>query len=408
MPTRSAVVSALALAASLVVATVPALAADDPLGTIVIAPGAPVSIGGWGALSGEEAGSTEEWMNAVDLAIERQGGMLHGHELRLLRVDAACSEEGGASAAAELVADPSVVALLGGHCSGETTGGIATVDAAGLTTISPSNTRASFTATDREPELAAYLRTIPSDATLAAVAASYAHDVLGRTSVVTIDDGSLYATDLAALFGTAFTDLGGSVAGSLTMGKASSAAQVALDAAAALAPDLLFLALLPGDGADLVDGIADVPALAGASVVGGDGLFSQEFVATAGPAADGVYVTGPAFAMYAPSYATLVADYTAAYGVAPTGAYHATAYDAAGILVAALDAVAVEGSDGSLTIGKGALRDAIYATAGFPGVTGQLSCTATGDCGAPDIAVYAIDQQVVDGAWPPPVAGSAG
>lgn len=397
-----------AIAASVLIATVPAAALDDPLGTIAIAPGDPISIGGWGALDGTLAGTTEEWLNAADLAIARQGGMVAGHELRLLRVDAGCSQEGGAAAAAQLIADPSVVGLLGATCSDETVGGIGAVSVAGLTTISPSNTRASFTAADRGPELAGYLRTATSDAVLARVAATYAHDVLGRSSVVAIGDGSTYATDLVALFGDAFGALGGTVAGSLTVGEGALPIGDALEAAGALAPDLLFLALLPADGADAVDGMSSVPGLANAVVIGGDGLYSQEYVAAAGQAAVGTYATGPAFGMYAPSYATLVADYTDAYGVAPTGAYHATAYDAAGILLAALEAVAVKGADGSLAIGKGALREALFATAGYAGVTGTLACSGSGDCGAPNIAVYAIDQAVVDGAWPPPVAGAAG
>lgn len=405
---RHLALTTLTITASVVLAAIPAAAADDPLGTIAIAAGDPVAIGGWGALDGTLAGTTEEWLNAADLAIARQGGTLAGHELRLLRVDAGCSQEGGAAAATQLVADPSVVALLGATCSDETVGGIGAVSGAGLTTISPSNTRASFTVADRGPELAGYLRTATSDAVLAQVAATYAHDVLGRSSVVAIGDGSTYSADLVTLFGDAFSALGGSVAGSLVVGDGGMTVPDALAAAGDLAPDLLFLALLPADGADAVDGMSSVPGLANAVVIGGDGLYSQEYVSAAGQAAVGTYATGPAFGMYAPSYATLVADYTDAYGVAPTGAYHATAYDAAGVLVAALEAVAVEGADGSLAIGKGALRDAIFATSGYAGVTGAITCTTSGDCGAPNIAVYAIGQDVVDGAWPPPVAGAAG
>jgi ABC-type branched-subunit amino acid transport system substrate-binding protein len=37
-----------------------------------------------------------------------------------------------------------------------------------------------------------------------------------------------------------------------------------------------------------------------------------------------------------------------------------------------------------------ALRDAIYATKDFKGITGNLSCSPSGDCGAPVIAVYQI------------------
>ncbi len=47
---------------------------------------------------------------------------------------------------------------------------------------------------------------------------------------------------------------------------------------------------------------------------------------------------------------------------------------------------------------KGALRDAIFATKDFQGLTGTLTCSPTGDCGAPVIAVYEITQENVDAA----------
>ena len=48
------------------------------------------------------------------------------------------------------------------------------------------------------------------------------------------------------------------------------------------------------------------------------------------------------------------------------------------------------GADGTITVPRKALRDAIYATKDFPGITGNLSCSPSGDCGAPVIAVYEV------------------
>ena len=55
----------------------------------------------------------------------------------------------------------------------------------------------------------------------------------------------------------------------------------------------------------------------------------------------------------------------------------------------------------SLSIPKGALRQAIFATKDHPGLTGVLSCSPTGDCGAPLIAVYQLTAREVGGEWPP-------
>ena len=54
---------------------------------------------------------------------------------------------------------------------------------------------------------------------------------------------------------------------------------------------------------------------------------------------------------------------------------------------------------------KGALRDEIYATDGFEGLTGTLSCSPSGHCSAGGLAMFEVTQEVVDGAWPPPPYG---
>jgi branched-chain amino acid transport system substrate-binding protein len=73
------------------------------------------------------------------------------------------------------------------------------------------------------------------------------------------------------------------------------------------------------------------------------------------------------------------------------------------ILLAAIEQVAVQGDDGTLYVPKGALRDAIYATADYAGLTGTITCTPTGDCGAGAIGAYVITEDVVNGTWPPPL-----
>jgi branched-chain amino acid transport system substrate-binding protein len=114
-----------------------------------------------------------------------------------------------------------------------------------------------------------------------------------------------------------------------------------------------------------------------------------------------MYLSSPNFSAFQAGYADFTAKYEALVGTKPVSAFHAHAYDAFNILYAALEKVAVKGSDGTLYIPKKALRDAIYATKDFQGITGVLSCSAYGDCGAPLIAVYQITQREIDGAWPP-------
>ena len=76
------------------------------------------------------------------------------------------------------------------------------------------------------------------------------------------------------------------------------------------------------------------------------------------------------------------------FGTEPISIFHAHAYDAAMMIFAAIEKVAVKGPDGSLYIPRQALRDAMYATTDFAGLTGSLTCSPTGDCADPVIAVY--------------------
>jgi branched-chain amino acid transport system substrate-binding protein len=83
----------------------------------------------------------------------------------------------------------------------------------------------------------------------------------------------------------------------------------------------------------------------------------------------------------------------ATYQEPPHPIYHATTYDAANLLFTAIEAVAVPDAraDGRLHIGRQALRDALYTTAGYPGLTGSLICDKYGDCGVARFNVLRLD-----------------
>ena len=115
-----------------------------------------------------------------------------------------------------------------------------------------------------------------------------------------------------------------------------------------------------------------------------------------GNAAVGHYLSSPNFSAFRSGYADFLVKRAAKFGGNPLSVFHAHAYDATNMLFAALEQVVVEGPDGVLWVPKGALRDAIFATKDFPGITGTLSCTPTGDCGAPVIAIYQVTQENVD------------
>jgi branched-chain amino acid transport system substrate-binding protein len=70
------------------------------------------------------------------------------------------------------------------------------------------------------------------------------------------------------------------------------------------------------------------------------------------------------------------------------------------MVFAAIEEVALEGSDGTLFIPRTALRDAFFATSEYPGITGTLTCNEDGDCADPKIAVSLIGGGSYERIWP--------
>jgi branched-chain amino acid transport system substrate-binding protein len=300
-----------------------------------------------------------------------------------------------------MAADNTIVGLIGSSCSDETVGGIKAISDAGLTTISPSATRPALTAPDRTADYAGFLRTAHSDAFQGKAVAEFVKNELGLTKAATIHDGSAYAEALQQVFADEFVALGGEIVIQEQVGKDTTDMTPVLTRVAGAAPEVVYFPIFVQAGGYIAAQAKDVPGLADAVLIGSDGMFTADFVKAAGPAAEGMYLSSPNFSAFQAGYADFLPKYEAKAGSKPISAFHAHAYDAFNILYAAIEKVAVKGSDGSLTIGKKALRDAIYATKDLQGLTGVLSCSASGDCGAPLIALYQITAREVGGDWPP-------
>ncbi len=409
MKFRLMVFSVLAIVSLLLAACQPAAptaapftAPTDPLGVVTIPPGEPVHIAYWGVLSGADATLGEDSKRGVEIAIDDRGGKVLGRDIRLTTEDGLCTPEGGATAAQKLAADTTLVGLIGSSCSDETVGGIKTLTEAGLTTISPSNTRPALTDPGRDATYAGYLRTAHSDAFQGKAVAEFVFNELKLKTAATIHDGSAYAEALQQVFVDEFKKLGGTVTVQEAVSKGQTDMKPVLTAIAATKPDVIYYPIFVAEGAFITAQAAEVPGLENVIKIGSDGMFSADMVKGAGPAAGkNMYLSSPDFTAFQAGYQDFLAKHTAKYGGNPLSIFHAHAYDAANILFNALEKVAVTGPDGTIYVPKKALRDAIYATKDHKGITGTLSCSQYGDCGAPIIAVYQVPDREVAGAWPP-------
>ena len=85
-----------------------------------------------------------------------------------------------------------------------------------------------------------------------------------------------------------------------------------------------------------------------------------------------------------------LAAYEATYGSPPEAPYWAHAYDAATLLLEAIEAASRVAGD-ALVIDRAGVRQHLNEVSGYAGITGTLTCDDYGDCGAARIVVIGHD-----------------
>ena len=377
------------------VAAAPAIKCEDPVGVITIKPGEPVHVACWLVVAGADTSLGTDSKIGVEIAIDDKGGKLLGHPIKLSVQDTGCNAEGGQAAATKLAADPTIVAAVGSSCSSEARPGAPILWKAGIATVSPSNTAPYLTDPNRGPEYDGYLRTAHNDKVQGAVAAQFAFKQLKVKRAATIHDGSVYAEQLQAVFAETFKKLGGTITSQEAVAPTDTDMRPVLTKIATGKPEFIYLPIFIAAGGHITRQAKEVSGLEKAYLMGADGMFSPDYYKAAGDAAVGVFHSSPDFSAFGATYKTFLDKYQKKYGQKPIAPFHAHAYDGAMMIFAAIEKVAKKAPDGTLCIGRKALRDALYATKNFKGLTGNLTCSQYGDCADPRIAVYKTTEENV-------------
>lgn len=369
----------------------------DEIGCVDVAPGDPIEIAYALVISGSDETLGVDSRNGIEVAIALKGKVL-GHDVKLTGEDDGCSAEGGQAAGTKLSANTNIVAVIGTSCSSAARVAVPLLSQAGFVIISPSNTAPDLTLAGNPNQHPGYFRTAHSDLVQGGAAARFAYEHLKLTKAATIHDGSLYAEKLQEVFAEEFKKLGGTITSQEAVDPNATDFKSVLTSVAAGGPEIIYYPIFIKAGSLITRQAKEVPGLENVVLMGADGMFSSEVVDGAGEAVEGLYVSSPDLAAFAEDYNTIfVPKYKELFGTDPISIFHAHAYDAAMMIFAAIEKVAVVDADGTLHIPRQALRNALYATTGFKGLTGNLSCTPTGDCADPKIAVY----QYHAGEFPP-------
>ena len=395
-----------------------ALASDecaDDLGCVEIAPDEKIVFGGILRLSGPEPWTGNVAVNAFELAALARDGRLLGREIELVLEDSACTEEGGMEAARRMVANRSIVGIIGTNCSLAAKGALPVISEAGWLMISPSNSSPFLTNADREAGglyQPGYFRSAHNDLFQGALSAQFAAMALDVSTVATIDDGDPYTRGLAGAMANTFSSLGGEVVFQGEISRGATDMSEILSAIAESGAELVYFPVFMTEATLIAQQLRNASGLEDIIMMTADGGFSKSFAQDLGEAGIGLYVAAPHVAGEA--YEAFVETWRLEVDEAgPSGGFHAHGYDAANLLLDAVEAVAVERDDGWLVIGRGALREALAATKNYPGLTGSLTCREesphAGDCATGEaLAIFQLGAaEVHEGYWPPPIVWTA-
>ncbi len=373
------------------------LECTDELGCVEVFPGDPIRIASALVVSGPNTELGLDSQYGVEIALDYRGELL-GHPLELQAEDDGCSAEGGQTSATKIVSDPSIVAMVGTSCSGAGVPAAKIITDAGYAMVSPSNTSPALTNPDLHE--AGYLRTAHNDTVQGRAMAEFAINELGVTKAAAIHDGDPYTEGLASVFAAAFEELGGEIVAFEAEAADATNVEPLLTTVAASGPEMIYYPVFIPLGSLITKTSQEIDGLDGVILSAADGVQSPSFLEASGSSAEGMYVSGPDLGFENELYNEFLATYQEKYGTEPTAPFHAHAFDATNMVLDAIEAVALVGDDGTLLIGRQALRDALFATSGMAGITGTITCDENGDCADPKIAVSQVQGEDFVPVWP--------
>ena len=320
-----------------------------------------IVIGEYGSLTGTEATFGQSTHNGIMLAIDElnAGGGVAGRRIRVITEDDQSKAEEAANAVSKLISQNSVVAVLGEVASSNTLAAAPIAQQNKVPMITPSSTN------PRVTEVGDYIfRMCFIDPYQGEAMANYVTRDLGmKRAAILIDVRSDYSTGLANFFERTFVANGGQIVGKQSYAKGDSDFRSQLTAIKATNPEVLFVPGYYNDIGQIAIQARDLGMTM--PLAGGDGWESPKLIEIGGAALEGSFysnhyhVDDPT-----PAVRQFVQKYEERYGVKPDS-LAALGYDAARVLA---DSIRRAGTtDGP------ALRDAIAATEGFQGVTGNIT-----------------------------------
>ncbi len=364
-------------------------ASADEWGYIIIPKGKSLKIGFGAALSGDYATLGMGERNGVEMAVSEKKS-IKGFPLELEIGDDQCEGAPSVALAERFGADPLIVGVIGFMCSG---GSIPASDALNRykkVMISPSSTADALTARG----LQNVFRTCWNDRIQGRVAAEFALKQGWKRAAV-IHDKSAYGQGIADEFKSNFENGKGSVISYEGITRGDKDFRAILTKVRKKQPDVIYFGGMAAEGALISRQKVDVGIKV--PMIGPDGLHDvKDFIEGGGESTEGQFVTfskEPVGQKYKDWKARFEGKYKY------MGPFDAHAYDAAWVLMKAIENVAIVEEDGSLKIGKKALADEIRKIS-HDGITGKIKFDKRGDRVGVEVVVKKVMNRKFVEVWP--------
>jgi branched-chain amino acid transport system substrate-binding protein len=304
--------------------------------------------------------------------INAEGGIL-GQKIELVTEDDQSKPGQSATAVRKLITQDKVVALVGDATSSATLEAAPIAQADKIPMITPTATNPRIT------EVGDFIfRVCFLDEFQGRVLARFAREKLKAQKIFTLTDVKQdYSIDLLKFFKEEFTKLGGTIVGEQSYSTGDTDFRAQLTPIRVAKPDAVFVPGYYQEVALIVKQARQIGLTM--PFIGCDGWANQTLLAIGGKAVDGCFFTNH-FSPddQSPIVNSFVTKYQEKYGVLPD-TFSALGYDAARLLA---DAIKRAGSSDPQ-----AIRDALAKTAGFQGVTGEISLDANRNASKPGLIV---------------------
>ncbi len=310
--------------------------------------------------------------------INRLGG-IHGKKVVLEIADSRGDPKESVLIAEKFVANPAIIAEIGDFSSSSCMAAAPIYERANMTQLSPTSSHMDFTKKGQN-----MFRVVATQGYEGPYNARWAVQELGKKKMATIYINNDWGVDANKYFTQEAKKLGAEIVAEEAFTPGEKDFTAILSKLKRLKPELIYLPTFYADAAAILNQAKRIRF--NPVVLANSSLFSQKTIDLGGDAVEGILIPANYFsADPRPAAQEFTREYQSLYGAVPNQ-FAALAYDAANLMVAALQKAGIDD--------RAKVKDALVSLQGFQGATGSISYANSHD---PEKELVKIT--IKDGKW---------